>query len=74
LGFAPRLYAWFIQQRLRLLYRRLRVIENALQINLTAEQSKALEVELNDIDKATMSVPMRHSDQPFDHIEAQLIY
>jgi hypothetical protein len=64
-GFAPRLYAWFIQQRLRQLYRRLRVIENALQTKLTAAEAKALETELDDIDKSTMSVPMRHSDLYF---------
>jgi TRAP-type uncharacterized transport system substrate-binding protein len=64
-GFAPRLYAWFIQQRLRQLYRRLRVIENALQTKLTAAEAKALEAELDDIDKSTMSVPMRHSDLYF---------
>ena len=64
-GFAPRLYAWFIQQRLRQLYRRLRVIENALQTKLTAAEAEALEAELDDIDNATMSVPMRHSDLYF---------
>jgi TRAP transporter TAXI family solute receptor len=64
-GFAPRLYAWFIQQRLRHLYRRLRVIETALQAKLTPAEAKALEAELNDIDKATTSVPMRHSDLYF---------
>jgi hypothetical protein len=64
-GFAPRLYAWFIQQRLRQLYRRLRVIENTLQTKLTATEAQALEAELDDIDKATMSVPMRHSDLYF---------
>jgi hypothetical protein len=64
-GFAPRLYAWFIQQRLRQLYRRLRVIENALQTKLTVAEAKALEAELDDIDKSTMSVPMRHSDLYF---------
>jgi TRAP transporter TAXI family solute receptor len=64
-GFAPRLYAWFIQQRLRRLYRRLRVIETALQAKLTPAEAKALEAELNDIDKATMSVPLRHSDLYF---------
>jgi TRAP-type uncharacterized transport system substrate-binding protein len=64
-GFAPRLYAWFIQQRLRQLYRRLRVIENALQTKLTAADAEVLEAELDDIDKTTMSVPMRHSDLYF---------
>jgi hypothetical protein len=64
-GFAPRLYAWLIQQRLRQLYRRLRVIENALQTKPTAAEAKALEAELDDIDKATVSVPMHHSDLYF---------
>jgi len=64
-GFAPRLYAWFIQQRLRHLYRRLRVIENAVQTKLTAAEAEALGAELDDIDKATMSVSMRHSDLYF---------
>jgi TRAP-type uncharacterized transport system substrate-binding protein len=64
-GFAPRLYAFFIQQRLRQLYSRLRVIENALQTKLTAAEAKTLETELDDIDKSTMSVPMRHSDLYF---------
>jgi hypothetical protein len=53
-GFAPRLYAWFIQQRLRQLYRRLRVIENALQTKLTAAEAEALEAELDDIDKVSI--------------------
>jgi uncharacterized protein len=64
-GFAPRLYTWLIQQRLRQLYRRLRAIENALQTKLTAAEVEALEAELDDIDKSTMSVPMRHSDLYF---------
>jgi TRAP-type uncharacterized transport system substrate-binding protein len=78
-GFAPRLYAWFIQQRLRQLYRRLRVIENTLRTELTPAEAKALEAELDDIDKSTMSVPMRHSDLYFmlryhlDRTRARLI-
>ena len=31
-GFAPRVYGWFVQERLRKLYRRLRVVEEALQV------------------------------------------
>jgi TRAP transporter TAXI family solute receptor len=64
-GFTPRLYTWFVQQRLRQLYRRLRVIENALQTGLTAAKAKALQRELDDIDRATTTVPMRHSDLYF---------
>jgi hypothetical protein len=60
-GFAPRLYEWFVQQRLRKLYRRLRVVEIALQRGLTAPQIKSLENELTKIDRAARAVPLRHS-------------
>src|SRR5262249_20845429 len=42
-GFAPKLYEWLVQQRLRKLYRRLRVVEIALRGNLTRAQIKLLE-------------------------------
>ena len=64
-GFAPRLYGWFIRQRFRRLYQRLRAIENALQAKLTPAKAEALQAELADIDRATMTVPMRHSDLYF---------
>ena len=60
-SFAPRLYEWFAQTRLRALYRRLRAVENALQAKLTVPQVEALQSELADIDQAT-TVPMRNSD------------
>ena len=61
-GFAPRLYAWFVQERLRKLYRRLRIVENALQAELTVPQVEALKNELADLDRASRVVPMRNSD------------
>jgi TRAP-type uncharacterized transport system substrate-binding protein len=64
-GFAPRLYEWLVQQRLRKLYRRLRVVEIALQGELTAAQIKLLESELAEIDHAATAVPLRHSDLYF---------
>jgi TRAP-type uncharacterized transport system substrate-binding protein len=64
-SFAPRLYEWIVQSRLRALYRRLRVVENASQTHLTASQISALQDELADIDKATSTVPMRNSDLYF---------
>jgi len=64
-SFAPRLYEWFAQTRLRALYRRLRAVENALQANLTVPQVEALQSELADIDQATSTVPMRNSDLYF---------
>jgi len=64
-GFAPRLYEWLIHQRLRRLYRRLRVIEIALQRELTAPQIKSLEDELAKIERAARAVPLRQSDLYF---------
>jgi uncharacterized protein len=64
-GFAPRLYEWLIRQRLRRLYRRLRVIEIELQRELTVPQIKSLEGELSEIDRAARAVPLRHSDLYF---------
>ena len=64
-GFAPRLYAWFVQQRLRGLYRRLRVVENALKEEPTIPQVEALRNELADLDRASNVVPMLNSDLYF---------
>ena len=64
-GFAPRLYGWFVQERLRRLFRRLRAIENALRGPLTVPQVEALQNELAEIDRATSAVPMRNSDLYF---------
>jgi TRAP-type uncharacterized transport system substrate-binding protein len=64
-GFAPRMYGWFIRQRFRQLYQRLRVIENSLQSRVAPAKAEALQAELADIDRATMTVPMRHSDLYF---------
>jgi TRAP transporter TAXI family solute receptor len=64
-GFAPRLYEWFVRQRFRQLYQRLRAIENALQEKLTVANAEALQAELDNIERSTMTVPMRHSDLYF---------
>ena len=64
-GFAPRLYGWFVQERLRKLYRRLRVVEKAMQVQLTVPQAEALQSDLVDIDRVASFVPMRHSDLYF---------
>jgi hypothetical protein len=37
-NFAPKLYRWLLQDRMRKLYRRLRVVEKAMQKTLTAPQ------------------------------------
>ena len=78
-GFAPRLYGWFVRQRFRQLYQRLRVIENSLQATLTPAKVDVLQAELADIERATMTAPMRHSDLYFmlryhlDQIRSRLI-
>jgi TRAP transporter TAXI family solute receptor len=61
-GFAPRLYEWFVRQRFRQFYQRLRAIDNALRTPLTPGKAEVLQAELDDIDRATVTVPMRHSD------------
>jgi hypothetical protein len=62
---APRLYGWFVREHLGKLYRRLRVVENALQAPLTAAQIETLQRELADIDQAAGVLPMRNSDLYF---------
>ncbi len=62
-NFVPRLYLWFVRERMSKIYRRLRVIEKALQTELPAPQIKALQNDLANIDLVASSlwVPMRHS-------------
>lgn len=64
-SFAPRLYGWFVQQQTRKLYRRLRVVEKALQVELTAPKVTALESEIKDIDQAANGISMQNSDLYF---------
>jgi hypothetical protein len=59
---APRLYQWLLQDRMRRLYRRLRIVEDAAQTELTALQVASLQTELEDIDRAARVLPQRHSD------------
>ncbi len=61
-SFAPRLYLWFWQDRVRKLYRRLRVVEEALQTELSVSQVEALQTDLENIDRAARILPKRHSD------------
>lgn len=68
----PMLFSWLIRQQLRNLYRRLRVVDEALQTNLTVPQAEALKSDLADIDRAARAVPTRDSDLLFvfrDHLD-----
>ena len=61
-NFAPKLFQWFVQDRMRRLYNRLRVVEKAMQARLTAPQLAALQTDLENIDRMAGILPMRHSE------------
>src|SRR5262249_1066653 len=61
-NFAPKLYQWFLQDRMRKLYRRLRIVEDASQTELTAPQGVSLQTELENLDRAARILPQRPSD------------
>ena len=71
-NFAPKLYHWFLQDRMRKLYRRLRIVEDASQTELTAPQVVSLQTELENIDRAARILPQRHSDL-FFNLEQHII-
>lgn len=62
-NYMPKLYMWFVRERMSKLYRRLRVIEKQLQTELTTPQVTALQSDLENIDQVAshLSVPIRHS-------------
>jgi hypothetical protein len=60
--FAPKMYVWLVHQRLRKLYRRLRLVDEALHTELTVPRAEALQRDLAEIDQAASVVPMRDSD------------
>ena len=64
-SFAPRLYGWVIQNRLRRLYRRLCAVDDALQAELTAPQMQALQSELAEIDRQSRAFLARYADLYF---------
>jgi hypothetical protein len=65
LNFAPKLYRWFLQDRMRKLYRRLGIVEKAMKENMTASQLAALQSDLENIDRVSAVLPMRHSETYF---------
>jgi len=72
-SFAPRLSQWFVQDRMRKLYRRLRDVDEALQRELTSSQVGDLQTDLENINRAARILPRRYSDLFFDfnqHIES----
>ena len=61
-NFAPKLYQWFLKDRMRKLYRRLRVVEQELQAELTAPQVASLQADLENVSRAARILPKRNSD------------
>ena len=63
-NYLPRLYRWFIRERVLKLYRRLRTVEKGLLTDLTASQIIDLQHDLEDIERAVsiLGVPNRFSD------------
>jgi TRAP-type uncharacterized transport system substrate-binding protein len=61
-NFAPKLYRWFLHDHMRKLYRRLRIVEETSQTDLTTPQVVGLQTELENIDRAARILPKRHSE------------
>lgn len=73
-NYLPRLYRWFVRERILKLYRRLRIVEKGLHAELTASQIIDLQNDLESIERAVgiLGVPNRFSDLFFslkDHID-----
>jgi hypothetical protein len=69
----PKFYQWFLQDRMRRLYFRLRDVDEALQRELTSSQVMGLQTDLENINRAARILPRRHSEMFFDfnqHIES----
>ncbi len=64
----PKLSTWVVRDRLRILYRQLRIVEANMQTELTDSQLDALQSDLERIEQSAnnLGVPIRHSDLFFD--------
>ena len=77
-NYAPKLYLWFIRERVRRLYRRLRIVDKELTERARPVRSAGLQSELQSIARAASIVPMRNSEVFFaltthiDRTRAQL--
>src|SRR5262245_57699882 len=61
-NYVPKLFLWFIHDRVRRLYRRLRIVDNALLSGPDTSEMKALHIELESIARAA------NAGQPGDRI------
>ena len=65
-NYAPKLFLWLIHERVRRLYRRLRIVDNTLLSGPSTSQVQALHSELESIARAASIVPMRSSELFFE--------
>jgi TRAP-type uncharacterized transport system substrate-binding protein len=65
-NYAPKLFLWLIRDRVRRLYRRLRMVDKALLSEVDSARVKALHAELENIGRAANIVPMHSSDLFFE--------
>jgi uncharacterized protein len=65
-SYAPRFYAWILQNHMEKLYRRLRAIEARLKSDLSGREMEALQADLEAIDQSAHMFPMRRSSLFFD--------
>jgi hypothetical protein len=66
MNYAPKLYQSFVHAYVAKLYRRLRLLEDELQRAPTASQTAKMHADLENIDRAAKTLPMRHSDLFFN--------
>jgi len=66
-SYGPRIYRWFVEYRLRALYRRLRAIERHLKDDISAKDIAELKAQVERLDREIigLGVPIRHSDLYF---------
>ncbi|MGC1926886.1 MAG: hypothetical protein WA706_24160 [Pseudolabrys sp.] len=65
-NYAPKLFLWLIHDRVRRLYRRLRLVEKSLLSATDPTQIRALHAELENIARAANIVPMYSSELFFE--------
>ena len=65
-NYAPKLFLWLIRDRVRRLYRRLRMVDKALLSEVDSARVQALHAELENIGRAANIVPMHSSDLFFE--------
>ena len=65
-NYVPKLFLWFIHDRVRRLYRRLRIVDRVLLLEPDSFELKALHTELESIVRGANIVPMRSSELFFE--------